>query len=198
MNFLYTYLCKVLLFCSNTKQEYLFTKSRKYILSWGEGSYGLPTIICYDALSKLRVGKYVSFASNTSILLGANHTRGLITTYPLSKIDHSRRPDETNERGDVVIENDVWVGYGATIIGPVTIGSGAIIGAGALVISDIPAYAVAVGIPAKIVKYRFEEEYIKKLLTIEWWNWSLEKIKKEKELLYSKDIQKFTESSEFE
>jgi acetyltransferase-like isoleucine patch superfamily enzyme len=112
----------------------------------------------------------------------------------LSKIDSSRRPHETNEKGDVVIGSDVWVGYGATIIGPVTIGDGAIIGAGALVISDIPAYAVAVGVPAKIVKYRFEEQIIKKLLTVQWWNWSLEKIKKEKDLLYSKNIQVFIDT----
>lgn len=193
MKFIYYPLSKISLFLSNKKTEYLFEKSKKYIQSWGFSSYGFPTIICYDGVSHLNVGNFVSFASNVSLLLGANHKRGLITTYPLTKIDSSKLPKEANERGDITIGNDVWIGYGVTVIGPVTIGDGAIIGAGALVISDIPPFAIAVGVPAKVIKYRFNEEQINSLQTIQWWNWNLEKIKKEKDFLYSNSIQSFIE-----
>ncbi len=182
---------KVLIFIDNKKAEYIFSRSRRYIKSWGVGTYGYPKVICYDGTSRLDVGKYVSFSSNVSILLGSNHKRGLVTTYPKSLIDKNVKQNETNERGDVSIGSDVWIGYGATVIGPVTIGDGAIIGAGAVVVRDIPAFAVAVGVPAKVVKFRFEENQIQDLLKIKWWDRSKAEINKIKEDLFSSDIKDF-------
>jgi len=83
------------------------------------------------------------------------------------------------------IGNDVWIGQGVTIVrkAGLTIGNGAVIGAGAVVTKSIPDYAIAVGIPAKVIKYRFSEDVIKKLLEIRWWDWPKEKILKNWDIL---------------
>jgi acetyltransferase-like isoleucine patch superfamily enzyme len=78
----------------------------------------------------------------------------------------------------VEIGNDVWIGANCYIKNGIRIGDGAIIGAGAIVVNDIPAYSICVGVPAKIIKYRFKENEISELLKIKWWNWSVEEIKK--------------------
>ncbi len=92
----------------------------------------------------------------------------------------------------------MWIGYDAIILSGVTIGDGAVIGAGTVVSHDVPAYAVVVGDPARIVKYRFEPEQIKQLLQIKWWNWSYKKIRQQKSLLIDVEekISKIIESKE--
>ena len=102
-----------------------------------------------------------------------------------------------------IIGNDLWIGYGVTILGGVKIGNGAVIGASAVVAKDIPPYAIAVGNPARVVKYRFDEKTIRKLLAVKWWNWDLEKIadnfplmndpEKFLEVHYSPDLEEFPE-----
>ena len=81
-----------------------------------------------------------------------------------------------NNHYQIIIGSDVWIGRGATILGGVKIGSGAIIGANSTVSKDVPPYAVVAGNPARIVKYRFDEETVKKFMAIKWWNWDIEKI----------------------
>ncbi|MBM7715921.1 chloramphenicol acetyltransferase [Siminovitchia sp. FSL H7-0308] len=78
-----------------------------------------------------------------------------------------------------LIGHDTWIGHGAIIHPEVTIGNGAVIGSGAVVTKDVPPYAIAVGVPAKIIKYRFPSEVIDKLQSIQWWNWPYEKIKEQ-------------------
>lgn len=78
----------------------------------------------------------------------------------------------------VIVGNDVWIGHNVTVMGGVNIGNGAVIGSGAIVTKDIPPYAIAVGNPAKVIKYRFDEEIREKLLEIKWWDWDYETIKK--------------------
>lgn len=180
---------KALIYIGHKKGDYIFKRSMRYVTSWGDKSYGQPEIICYDGKSKLSVGKYTSIASNVSILLGANHKRGLLTTYPRSLINKSIPQEETNELGGVIIGSDVWIGHGATIIGPAIIGDGAIIGASALVIGDVPPYAVVGGVPAKILKYRFEEEKIEKLLSVKWWDRSEEEIMGLEDVLYGNNVE---------
>jgi serine acetyltransferase len=94
-------------------------------------------------------------------------------------------------KGDITIENDVWIGAKSTIMSGVKIGNGAVIGATATVTKDVPPYAIVVGNPGKIVKYRFTEKQIDLLLQISWWNWDEEKIKKEFKTLWSSDINEF-------
>ena len=91
----------------------------------------------------------------------------------------------------VIIGNDVWIGAHTTIVNGVRIGTGAVIGAGAVVTKDIPPYAIVVGNPAHVIKYRFSEDVIHKLLAIKWWNWSPEKILANEKLFLN--IEKFIE-----
>lgn len=193
MNIVKAFLGKIGVYLFYAKEEYLFWRSKKYITTWGKKSYGIPSIVSYDKKSVLSVGSYVSIASGTSILLGANHKRGLVTTFPIDRLIDGKTTEDANERGDVWIGSDVWIGYGATIIGNVSIGHGAIIGANALVLEDVPPYAVVGGIPAKVIKYRFTEDQVKKLLEIKWWDWAEEKIEQEKACLYSETIDSFLE-----
>ena len=186
---------RVWVFLENKKNVYVFERSKRYVSKWGDKTYGYPNITCYDNLSRLSVGKYTSIASNVNILLGSNHKRGMVTNYPRSLINKNIKPQDTNERGDVTIGNDVWIGYGVTIIGPVNIGDGAIIGAGAVVVRDVPAYAVAVGVPAKVIKFRFEEGEIQDLLKIKWWERDEEEVKRMESDLFSADMQTFIDKN---
>ena len=90
-----------------------------------------------------------------------------------------------------IIGHDVWIGHAAIIMPGVTIGHGAIIGSGAVVTKDVPSYAIAVGVPAKVIKYRFDETTIESLLTIEWWNW--ERAQLEKHFKALNDVKLFIE-----
>ena len=138
----------------------------------------------YDFMGdKLIIGKFCSIARGVEFVMnGANHMLDCLTAYPFEIIDEfkglSRSFGERGNRGDTVIGNDVWIGQNATILPGVHIGDGAIIGANAVVAKDIPPYAIAVGNPAVIKKYRFEEETIKLLLELKWWDKDIEEIKK--------------------
>lgn len=98
--------------------------------------------------------------------------------------------------GDVIIGNDVWIGSEATIISGVRVGDGAVIGARAVVTGDVPPYAIAAGNPARIVKMRFEEKTIDRLLQIRWWEWEDKRIEKALPLLLSTDIEAFLRAVE--
>ena len=138
----------------------------------------------YDFMGdKLIIGKFCSIARGVEFVMnGANHMLDCLTAYPFEIIDEfkglSRSFGERGNRGDTVIGNDVWIGQNATILPGVHIGDGAIIGANAVVAKDIPPYAIAVGNPAVIKKYRFEEETIKLLLELKWCDKDIEEIKK--------------------
>lgn len=134
---------------------------------------------------KLVIGKFCSIACGAKFLFtSANHTMKSLSTYPfplffeewgLDKKDVTKSWDN---KGDIIIGNDVWIGYEAVILSGVTIGDGAIIGTCALVTKDVPPYTIVGGMPAKIIRKRFEEETINLLLEKKWWNWSREKIAK--------------------
>lgn len=132
---------------------------------------------------KLQIGKFCSIACGAKFLFNsANHTLSSLSTYPfplffeewcLEKKDVTKAWDN---KGDIIIGNDVWIGYEAVILSGVTIGDGAIIGTRAVVTKDVPPYTIVGGVPAKPIKKRFPDEIISKLLGIQWWNWSDEKI----------------------
>lgn len=153
------------------------------ILEWGEGA-------------KLQVGQFCSIAAGARIILGGNHRVDWVTTYPFS---HFRErwptaagiPGHPATRGDVIIGNDVWIGYGATILSGVSIGDGAVIGAHAVVSRDVPSYAVAVGNPAKVVRHRFDQPTIDRLLAVSWWDWPEQKIARFMPRLLDPDIEAF-------
>jgi len=124
--------------------------------------------------------------------LGGNHP-WWVTTYPIGDpYDRSDLMRDYNPKNlHTVIGSDVWIGYGATLLGGVQIGDGAVIGARAVVASSVPPYAVVVGNPARIVRYRFEPSEVDVLLRIRWWEWNDEQVKRALPLLASEDVRPF-------
>ena len=144
---------------------------------------------------KLKIGKFCSVACGAKFLFtSANHTMKSLSTYPfpiffeewgLAGKDISNAWDN---RGDIVIGNDVWIGYEAVILSGVTIGDGAIIGTRAVVTKDVPPYTIVGGVPAKPIRKRFDDETIKKLEEVRWWNWDDEKIRQSIQAIQNGDI----------
>jgi virginiamycin A acetyltransferase len=123
---------------------------------------------------RLVIGKFVAIAQGTQFIMnGANHPMSGFSTFPFSSFVgwQDDAPVEWGNRGDTVIGNDVWIGRDAVIMPGVTVGDGAIIGAHAVVAKDVPPYAVVVGNPGRVIKKRFDDATIAKLLDIAWWHW---------------------------
>ena len=130
---------------------------------------------------KLIIGKFCMIASNVIFIMnGANHLSAAISTFPFAIFgnDWSDAMDgkEYPSKGNTVIGNDVWIGYGVTIMPGVLIGDGAIIATKSVVTRDVAPYSIVGGNPAEEIRKRFSEEKIDKLLHIKWWDWSIEKI----------------------
>jgi virginiamycin A acetyltransferase len=130
---------------------------------------------------KLHIGKFCMIASGVEFIMnGANHLADAVSSYPFAIFGddwaHSMEGKTYPTKGDIVIGNDVWIGYQATILSGVTVGHGAIIGSKSVVASDVPPYSIVAGNPARIIRKRFDDETIEKLLDLAWWDWDLEKI----------------------
>lgn len=130
------------------------------------------------------IGKFCSIACGARFLFtSANHAQTSLSTYPFPIFFEEWGLDVQNitaawdNRGDIVIGNDVWIGYEAIILSGVTIGDGAIIGARAVVTKDVPPYTIVGGVPAKPIRKRFSEDAVSALLKIQWWNWPPERIR---------------------
>lgn len=147
-------------------------------VSTGRYSYGVPKLLSFPSGGRLVVGSFCSIADEVTILLGGDHDSRRMSTYPFNALwpEDGLPPHETT-KGDVELGNDVWIGYGALILSGVKIGDGAVVGAGAVVTRDVPPYAVVVGNPAEVLRYRFGPEKIEVLLTIRWWDWPDEEIR---------------------
>lgn len=154
----------------------------------GEYTYGLPKIFKLEDSSQIQIGKFCSFANDVKIFLDGEHEVENISTYPFGyfKDFKTKKRYITKSKGKVTIGNDVWVGYGVTILSGVNVGDGAVLGACSLITKDIPPYTIVGGVPAKIIKKRFDDKTIKNLLKTKWWNWSNEKIQKNTEILSNK------------
>lgn len=133
---------------------------------------------------RLIIGKFCSIACGTKFLFNcANHTLKSLSTYtfPLFyeewELEKSNITTAWDNKGDIVIGNDVWIGYEAVIMAGVHIGDGAIIAARAVVTKDMPPYTIVGGTPAKEIRKRFDAEVIQQLLILKWWNWSTDKIR---------------------
>jgi virginiamycin A acetyltransferase len=146
---------------------------------------------------KLIIGKFCALACGVKFIMnGANHEIKPVSTYPFAifgngweKInDGVIHGEKYPYKGDTVIGNDVWIGYNATIMPGVKIGSGAIIGTNALVTKDVPDYAIVGGNPAQNIRKRFSDNDIERLLKIAWWDWDIEKISANLRLINSIDI----------
>ncbi|HPS30677.1 MAG TPA: CatB-related O-acetyltransferase [bacterium] len=149
---------------------------------------------------RLIIGKFCSIACGAKfIFTSANHTLNSLSTYPFPIFFEEWNLDKKNvatawdNKGDIVIGNDVWIGYEAVVLSGVHIGDGAIIGTRAVVTKDIPPYAIVGGVPAKEIRKRFDEETISKLKQIEWWNWPFDKIQQFLPYIMNGEIDKLPE-----
>lgn len=128
---------------------------------------------------KLIFGKFCQIATGVRFLMnGANHALDGFSTYPFKVFGKSWKevPMNARSKGDTVIGNDVWIGNSATVLQGIKVGDGAIIGACSLVTKDVPPYAIVGGNPAQVIRKRFEESTIERLLALRWWDWPVEKI----------------------
>ena len=133
----------------------------------GKETYGPLDVHCFgNPQEELQIGSYCSIGPETVFLLGGDHRTDLISTYPFRTMFHVA-DYEAETKGKVVLEDDVWLGQGVTVLSGVRIGKGACVAAGSLVNKDIPPYAIVAGVPAKVLRYRFSEKIIEKLLPLD-------------------------------
>ncbi len=170
-----------------------FMKNSEF-LEVGKWTYGNPAIA--PGISKVKIGSFCSIASDVVILAGVEHRTDWVSTFPFTAFlsDWPEAQDilgHPGTKGDVIIGNDVWIGQNACILSGVIIGDGAVVGASAVVTKNVPPYAIVGGNPAKIIRYRFDEATIQKLLEIAWWNWTDEEIGVIIPLLLSDNINEF-------
>lgn len=130
---------------------------------------------------KLIIGKFCQIAAGVEFIMnGANHQMNAVSTFPFYTLEGwNMNPPEKEDlqlRGDTVIGNDVWIGQNATILPGVKIGDGAIIGANSVVGSDVEAYTIVAGNPARIIRKRFDDDLIKLMLEWKWWDYSIDEI----------------------
>ncbi len=134
---------------------------------------------------KLIIGKFCSIACGAKFLFtSANHKMSSLSTYPFPifyeewGLDAKDIRNAWDNKGDIIIGNDVWIGYEAVIMAGVTIGDGAIIGTRAVVTKDVPPYTIVGGVPAKPIRKRFDDATVERLIKLRWWDWEHEKIAK--------------------
>jgi virginiamycin A acetyltransferase len=144
---------------------------------------------------RLVIGKFCAIARGVRFIMnGANHKLSGLSTYPFGIFGNGweaaiPKPGELPFKGDTVIGNDVWLGYEALIMPGVKIGNGAIVAAQSVVTGDVPAYAIAGGNPAKVIRKRFDEATIVALQTLAWWDWPVEKITRALPAIVGADIE---------
>lgn len=162
----------------------------------------------HSTIGNCIVGRFCSIAENVKVGLGVHPVSEMVSSHPFcygrnqdywldKKVSPACNFDIINEHEPVYIGNDVNIGTCVTILNGVTIGDGAIIGAGSVVTKNIPAYAVVAGVPAKIIKYRFCEEDIKKIHGLKWWEWDVNELK-QKVNLFSSPLSLYRDTKRYE
>ena len=169
---------------------------------------GLATYICADSvIRQTNIGRFCSIGRNLQTGLGTHPAEVFVSTHPSffsaakqagfsfvnANIFKEHNYTDTNEKFAVEIGNDVWIGNNVTIMDGIKISDGAIIAAGAVVTHNVMPYAIVAGVPAKLKKYRFTETEIEKLMSIQWWNWGMDKIRSQSHLFA--DIKSFTSAN---
>ncbi len=134
----------------------------------GRYSYGDLKVIRSDSKSELHIGDFVSIAPEVTFVLDSEHNIDTMSTFPFKSMVLGINNPEVVSKGDIIVEDDVWIGYRATIMSGVHIGQGAVIAAGAVVTKDVPPYAIVGGVPAGVIKYRFGEDTIRKMLNVDY------------------------------
>ena len=147
---------------------------------------------------KLVIGSFCAIGSGVRFIMnGANHQIDGISTYPFAIFTHGWEEAglAAGPRGDTVVGNDVWIGYGALILPGRRIGDGAVVGAGSVVTRDVPPYAIVGGNPARVIRQRFGDADVARLRALAWWDWPIEKISRNVALIAASDIEALEQAS---
>lgn len=146
---------------------------------------------------KLVIGKFCAIAAETHFIMTGDHKLDGFSTFPFPIFENGwesvYRIAELPTKGDIIVGNDVWFGYDCLIKGGVTIGDGAIVASRAVVVKNVPPYSIVAGNPAKVIKMRFEDPIIERLLQIAWWNWPIDKINQNLFVICGADIDRLEE-----
>ena len=155
-------------------------------VSVGEGTYGFgsKTVLLFREDDSVSIGRFCSIAYGVTIIASGEHNYQGVANYPFAAMFNNDVDRDTLSKGSVFIGNDVWLGANSIILSGVTIGDGAVIAAGAVVVGSVPPYAIVGGVPARIIKYRFSSEIIDSLLQVAWWNWPLPQIRGNLSIFY--------------
>ena len=159
-------------------------KLKQGILEVGDYTYGINDLHIDNyrgSEAKIIIGKYCSLSKNIRLIPGGIHPTNWISTFPFRiQLDLPGKFEDGMPltKGNIQIGNDVWIGTGVTILSGVTIGHGSVVSACSVVTKDVKPYSIVAGNPAKLVRYRFPQERISELLDMAWWDWPIEKIKK--------------------
>lgn len=186
------------LFGKKANGDKTYLQKKYHQCSIGRATYGNPEIHNLGEGSIIKIGSFCSIADGVNILLGGEHRPDWVTTYPFNVLWESGNQikGHPKTKGDVTIGNDVWIGMDAIILSGVTIGDGSVIGLRSIVTKDVPPYSIVAGNPAKVVKKRFTEDIIERLLDIKWWDWEDKRIEKALPLLLNTDIENFVSAAD--
>lgn len=168
----------------------LFEKS---VVKSGKYSYGDLNVISFGNSASLTIGSYCSIASEATFIINGDHNVNTISTYPYMVSLLKSQKIEAISKGNIVVDDDVWIGYRAIILSGVHIGQGAVVAAGAVVTEDVPPYAIVGGVPAKIIKYRFSQNVIQELIKVDF-----SKLDKESVKLHINDLYKSIDQMKLE
>lgn len=157
------------------------------LVSIGKYTYGAINVLNFSSDKKLKIGNFCSIASNTMFIVCADHSLKSISTYPFKVKCLKTETYEALSKGDIIVDDDVWIGQNAIILSGVHIGQGAIVAAGAVVAHDVAPYSIVAGIPAREIKKRFDDEIINEMIKIDYSKLDKDTIEKNINNLY-KDI----------
>ena len=158
-------------------------------ITYGKHTYGR----IFAHRGRIRVGNFCSIGNNVRAIILEDHKVDWITTYPFHRrwINVYTECPVVERSEEIIIENDVWIGESVTLLHDTCIRNGAVVGSNSVVCGEVPPYAVVVGNPAMVIKYRFPEDVVEKLLEIQWWNWDDDKIERYATLLCSNNVDEF-------
>lgn len=142
----------------------------------GNNTYGEINVLDFGNQAELRIGNFCSIAQNVVFILNAEHSFSHLSSYPFKVKVAGLSTKEATSKGNIIIDDDVWIGYGATILSGVHIGQGAVIAANSTVVKDVMPYSIVGGNPARIIKYRFPEGVINELQKIDFQKLGVDKI----------------------